>query len=125
MGFDELIPLLQTFSSKLGSWALDPKIANKTWLGSDHHPFILNGIPSITFNAPTSGASIATSTLTDTTNDDGVASVAITANALSGSYGVTATATGVMTPVGFSLANFNPADVALSKTVWTSTVNPG
>ncbi|MFT5087829.1 MAG: Iap family predicted aminopeptidase [Candidatus Latescibacterota bacterium] len=52
MGFDELIPLLNAFSTKLGSWALKPEIANKTWLGSDHHPFILRGIPSITFNAP-------------------------------------------------------------------------
>lgn len=52
MGFDELVPLLSAFSAGLGSWALKPQIANKTWLGSDHHPFILKGIPSITFNAP-------------------------------------------------------------------------
>lgn len=52
MGFDELVPLLKNFSIGLGSWALKPEIANKTWLGSDHHPFILEGVPSITFNAP-------------------------------------------------------------------------
>ncbi|RKX35035.1 MAG: hypothetical protein DRP71_05070 [Verrucomicrobia bacterium] len=52
MGFDELIPLLDTYSAKLGSWEFEKKTANKTWLGSDHHPFILKGVPSITFNAP-------------------------------------------------------------------------
>lgn len=52
MGFDELLPPLRTFAAGLGSWALAPAIANKTWLGSDHHPFILHGVPAITFNAP-------------------------------------------------------------------------
>ena len=52
MGFDELVPSLSAFARGLGSWAMAPDTANKTWLGSDHHPFILNGVPSITFNAP-------------------------------------------------------------------------
>ncbi len=52
MGFDELVPLLETYSESLGAWQFEKKVANKTWLGSDHHPFILKGIPSITFNAP-------------------------------------------------------------------------
>lgn len=52
MGFDELLPVLRAFSQSLGSWALRPQIASKTWLGSDHHPFILHGVPAITFNAP-------------------------------------------------------------------------
>ena len=52
MGFAELVPLLGTFAAGLGGWALKPEVANKTWLGSDHHPFVLEGVPSITFNAP-------------------------------------------------------------------------
>ena len=52
MGFDELVPQLGAFSASLGGWALKPQVANKTWLGSDHHPFVLAGVPSITFDAP-------------------------------------------------------------------------
>ncbi len=52
MGFDELVPFLETWSESLGAWDFRKEVANKTWLGSDHHPFILNGVPSITFNAP-------------------------------------------------------------------------
>jgi Iap family predicted aminopeptidase len=52
MGFDELVPLLETYSENLGAWQFEKAVANKTWLGSDHHPFMLKGIPSITFNAP-------------------------------------------------------------------------
>jgi hypothetical protein len=47
-----MLPMLGAFAAGLGSWSLEPKIANKTWLGSDHHPFILHGIPAITLNAP-------------------------------------------------------------------------
>jgi len=52
MGFEELIPLLDAYSARLGSWEFEKKTANKTWLGSDHHSFILKGVPTITFNAP-------------------------------------------------------------------------
>ncbi len=52
MGFDELVPLLSVFSEGLGSLEFEKKVANKTWLGSDHHSFILRGIPSITINGP-------------------------------------------------------------------------
>jgi Iap family predicted aminopeptidase len=52
MGFDELLPVLEGFVGDLGAWNLEPKVANKTWLGSDHHPFIVEGIPAITLNAP-------------------------------------------------------------------------
>lgn len=52
MGFDALVEPLETFSAGLGSWSFAKPVANKTWLGSDHHPFILKGVPSITFNAP-------------------------------------------------------------------------
>jgi Zn-dependent M28 family amino/carboxypeptidase len=52
MGFDALVPLLTRFSNSLGSWSFERPVANTTWLGSDHHPFILAGIPAITFYAP-------------------------------------------------------------------------
>lgn len=52
MGFDELVPFLESWSESLGAWDFGKPVANKTWLGSDHHPFILKGVPSITFNAP-------------------------------------------------------------------------
>lgn len=52
MGFQPLVEPLQAFSDSLGSWSFTPKVANKTWLGSDHHPFILKGVPAVTFNAP-------------------------------------------------------------------------
>ncbi len=52
MGFDELVPVLESFSNQLGAMALPRKLANKPWMGSDHHPFILEGFPAITFYAP-------------------------------------------------------------------------
>ncbi len=52
MGFDELVPFLENFSNDLGSWSFDRKVESKAWLGGDHHPFILKGVPSITLNAP-------------------------------------------------------------------------
>lgn len=52
MGFDGLVPVLEDYAESLGAWKFDKPVANKPWLGSDHHPFILKGVPSITFNAP-------------------------------------------------------------------------
>lgn len=52
MGFDSLIPVLDAYNDSLGAWKFDKPTANKPWLGSDHQPFILKGIPAITFNAP-------------------------------------------------------------------------
>ncbi|EDY83060.1 peptidase, M28 family [Verrucomicrobiia bacterium DG1235] len=52
MGFDSLIPALETFSKDLGGFALPKPVANAPWLGSDHMPFIIQGIPSMTLNAP-------------------------------------------------------------------------
>lgn len=77
-----------------------------------------NGSPNsgvvVTFTAPSSGASGTftggTTTTTATTNASGVAtSPTFTANGSVGSYAVTATVTGVTTPVDFSLTNnFGP-----------------
>lgn len=52
MGFEDLVPELETYADALGGWAFEKEVANVPWLGSDHHPFILKGIPAITFNAP-------------------------------------------------------------------------
>jgi hypothetical protein len=65
---------------------------------------------SVVFTAPSSGASgtfaNGTATETDTTNSSGVAtSSAFTANSTSGSYSVTAAASGAATPASFGLTN--------------------
>jgi len=52
MGFDQQVPFLEDYVKSLGGWHLKAKVDNKPWLGSDHHPFILQGVPAITFNAP-------------------------------------------------------------------------
>ena len=83
----------------------DPLVATVT--DSDGNP--VSGA-SVTFKAPSSGASGAfangTNTETDTTDANGDAtSSTFTANATSGGYTVTATVTGVATPADFSLTN--------------------
>ncbi|MCU1296130.1 MAG: Kelch motif [Acidobacteriaceae bacterium] len=65
---------------------------------------------TVTFTAPTSGASGKfannTNTTTATTNSSGVATAsAFTANTTTGSYTVTASTSGVATPASFSLTN--------------------
>lgn len=52
MGFDGMVPVLQTYSESIGGWSFLRRVANKPWLGSDHLPYIMKGVPSITFNAP-------------------------------------------------------------------------
>ena len=61
----------------------------------------------ITFTAPTSGAS-ATLSAASTAIAGGSASVNATANSTAGSYTVTASASGVPSPVAFSLTNLTP-----------------
>ena len=52
MGFDTLVPILERFSGKLNALSFTRRMDNKPWNGSDHIPFILQGIPSITLYAP-------------------------------------------------------------------------
>ena len=59
----------------------------------------------VTFVVPSSGPTATLSSLTATTNASGVASVTATANALAGSYPVTATVAGVTTTLTFNLTN--------------------
>lgn len=71
---------------------------------------VATGGEAVTFTAPASGASgtfaNGSTTETDATNNSGVAmSSTFTANSVAGAYTVTATVTGVPTPVNFSLTN--------------------
>ncbi|MDQ8183660.1 M28 family peptidase [Pelagicoccus sp. SDUM812005] len=52
MGFVSLMPVLKEFSQGMGGLSLPKPVVNAPWLGSDHMPFIVQGIPSITLNAP-------------------------------------------------------------------------
>jgi hypothetical protein len=86
---------------------------------------------SVTFTAPSSGASgtfmNGTATETDVTNANGMAtSSTFTADATAGGYTVTATVAGVATPANFSLANITGALVSITATSGTpqsATVN--
>lgn len=86
---------------------------------------------SVTFTAPSSGASgtFATSgsaTESDTTNSSGVAtSSAFTANSTTGSYSVTAAVSGVSTPASFSLTNNAPAVTSTTYVFYASGTEMG
>jgi hypothetical protein len=60
---------------------------------------------TVNFAVPGSGASATLSAASAVTNASGVASVTATANATAGSYNVTASVVGVVTPATFSLTN--------------------
>ena len=60
---------------------------------------------TVNFAVPGSGASATLSAASAVTNGSGVASVTATANATAGSYNVTASVVGVVTPATFSLIN--------------------
>src|SRR6202167_2576310 len=105
----------------------EPLVA--TVLDSNQNP--VNGA-SVTFTAPLTGpsgafASNSTATETDITNTSGVAtSSTFTADAMAGSYVVTATLAGVATAASFSLTNITGAVVSIATTSGTpqsATVN--
>ncbi len=60
---------------------------------------------TVTFALPKSGASAMLSSTTEMTNSAGVASVAATANGMTGSYSVSASVPGVKAPATFALTN--------------------
>jgi hypothetical protein len=66
-----------------------------------------NPVPgvSVTFAAPSTGASASLGSLTATTDANGLASVSATANTHAGTYTVTASISGVTTPASFTLTN--------------------
>lgn len=49
LGYDDLLPLLERFNTSLGDQQLKQGVGNINWFGSDHTPFQLEGIRSITF----------------------------------------------------------------------------
>ncbi len=51
MGRDTLIPLLKQVNTQLGGLALERGVINTPWTNSDHMPFMLAGIPTITMAA--------------------------------------------------------------------------
>jgi len=71
---------------------------------------------TVTFAAPTTGATGVLSVLTATTNASGVASITVTANAIAGTYSVTATVAGIATPLTFNLTNTAGAPSSLNAT---------
>jgi protocatechuate 3,4-dioxygenase beta subunit len=86
---------------------------------------LINGA-TVTFTAPTVGASALLSSATVVTNASGVASVTAIANAIAGSYAVTASTGNVSTT--FSLTNLTVgqnADLALGKSATQSSTLPG
>jgi Iap family predicted aminopeptidase len=47
MGFDPAVPLLKDIATKLNGFDLSTTIGNSPWTNSDHQPFMLHGIPTI------------------------------------------------------------------------------
>ncbi|MCC5835304.1 MAG: M28 family peptidase [Opitutales bacterium] len=58
MGFDNLVPSLEAYADSLGSWEMPRGVSNSPWAGSDHLPFIFEGVPAITFYAPIDPAAV-------------------------------------------------------------------
>lgn len=52
LGFADLVPMLEGFDASLGARRLEKGVENGNWFGSDHTPYQLEGIRSITFGAP-------------------------------------------------------------------------
>ena len=74
----------------------------------------------LTFTPPANGAGLSVSTpFTVATDADGQAAAAVTANNVAGSYQVTVTARGVVTPVIFTLTNAAPPPVAVNDAAGT------
>jgi len=51
LGFADLVPMLEGFDASLGDRKLEKGVDNLNWFGSDHTPYQLQGIRSITFGA--------------------------------------------------------------------------
>mgnify|MGYP000882986248 CR=1 FL=1 len=81
-----------------------------------------NGTPipgiTVTFTAPSSGASgsfsNSSTTVTATTDANGIASVPVTANGTAGGFSVSASVQGPATPASFSLTNLYPDSIAIN-----------
>jgi adhesin/invasin len=69
---------------------------------------------TVTFAAPTAGASATLSALTATTNAAGIASIAAIANGITGTFSVTASVAGIATPISFSMTNTGSPNLRLT-----------
>lgn len=76
-----------------------------------------NPVPgvAVTFAAPASGASAVLSADSATTDENGLASIDATANALPGSYTATAAVAGIETPTAFDLSNTLPGGTTVDQ----------
>ena len=94
-------------SSGSGQSALVGQAFNSPLTAEVTEAFSSAPLPGVTisFSAPSSGASAALSSNSTVTNASGLASITATANATPGTYAVTASATGVNSSASFSLAN--------------------
>lgn len=52
MGHDDLVPILDWWNETRGEGQLEQGVSNKSWMGSDHIPYQINGVRVITFYAP-------------------------------------------------------------------------
>jgi Iap family predicted aminopeptidase len=52
LGDAALVPALERWNTSRGDAALPKGVENKTWMGSDHTPYQLAGVRTVTFNAP-------------------------------------------------------------------------
>ena len=52
LGFDSLVPALERWNNARGGQKLPQGVLNSNWLGSDHVPYQLVGVPTVTFHAP-------------------------------------------------------------------------
>jgi hypothetical protein len=52
LGDDPLVPALERWRAKIGDARLPKGVENINWIGSDHTPYQLAGVRTITFNAP-------------------------------------------------------------------------
>jgi len=52
LGADELLPVLESWQTRRGDEALPDGVVSLNWLGSDHIPYQLAGVRTITFGAP-------------------------------------------------------------------------
>lgn len=52
LGDDTLVPALERWKEKMGATRLPKGVENINWVGSDHTPYQLAGVRTLTFNAP-------------------------------------------------------------------------
>src|SRR4051812_20343389 len=52
LGDDSLLPALDRWRAKIGDQRLPKGVENINWVASDHTPYQLAGVRTITFNAP-------------------------------------------------------------------------